>query len=162
MLDRVAAYLDAPVFAAGPVSGPGAVAAPFEHLKLLGTIDDAAMSRWHASATIFASPARYEPFGLSVLEAAQAGAALVLADIPSFRELWEGAAVFVAADDERGWAEALQTLLDDPDAAQRWGAAARARSRRYSVEAMVAGTLEVYRRALTGESARAPALCEVG
>ena len=39
--------------------------------------------------------ARYEPFGLAVLEAAQAGCALVLSDIPTFRELWDGAAMFV-------------------------------------------------------------------
>ncbi len=31
-------------------------------------------------------PARYEPFGLSVLEAALSGCALVLGDIPSLRE----------------------------------------------------------------------------
>ena len=41
--------------------------------------------------------ARYEPFGLAVLEAAQAGMRLVLSDIPSFRELWDGAATFVAS-----------------------------------------------------------------
>lgn len=33
--------------------------------------------------------------GLSVLEAAQAGCALVLGDIDSLRELWDGAATFV-------------------------------------------------------------------
>ncbi len=36
----------------------------------------------------------YEPFGLSVLEAALSGCALVLGDIPSLRENWDGAADF--------------------------------------------------------------------
>ena len=34
-------------------------------------------------------PARYEPFGLSILEAALSGCALVLGDLPSLRELWD-------------------------------------------------------------------------
>jgi glycogen(starch) synthase len=162
MLDRAAAHIDAPVFAAGPVAGPEGSAARFSHLSLLGTLDDETMAAWHASAAVFASAARYEPFGLAVLEAAQAGAALVLSDIPSFRELWDGAAVFVAADDERGWVEALRMLLDAGEGARRWGAAAQARARRYSAEAMVAGTLDAYQRARTRREARLPALCEAG
>ena len=38
---------------------------------------------WFARAGIYALPAVYEPFGLSVLEAALSGCALVLGDIPS-------------------------------------------------------------------------------
>ena len=49
-----------------------------------------------ARTAVFVSPALYEPFGLAVLEAAQAGCALVLSDIPTFRELWDGVALFVA------------------------------------------------------------------
>ena len=58
----------------------------------------------YARATVFVSLARYEPFGLAVLEAARAGCALVLSDIPTFRELWDGAAIFV--DPRRGRAAA--------------------------------------------------------
>ena len=36
-----------------------------------------------------------------MLEAASAGCPLILGDIPTFRELWDGAAVFVAPDDAR-------------------------------------------------------------
>jgi hypothetical protein len=48
-----------------------------------------------AEASIYALPARYEPFGLSVLEAALSGCALVLGDVPSLREVWGDAAVYV-------------------------------------------------------------------
>jgi glycosyltransferase involved in cell wall biosynthesis len=162
MLDRAAAHLEAPVFAAGPVAGPDGSAARFSHLNLLGTLDDETMAAWHASAAVFASAARYEPFGLAVLEAAQAGAALVLSDIASFRELWDGAAIFVAPDDERDWIEALRMLLDSAETAASWGAAAQARARRYSVETMVAGTLAAYQRAQTRRDVALPALCEAG
>jgi glycosyltransferase involved in cell wall biosynthesis len=156
MLDRAAGHLDVPVFAAGPIAGPDGGTAKFSHLSLLGTLDDAAMAGWHAGAAVFASAARYEPFGLAVLEAAQAGAALVLSDIPSFRELWDEASIFVDVDDERGWIRSLRMLLESADTAARWGAAARARAARYSTDRMVAGTLaaydHAYRRRRAGES----------
>ena len=49
-------------------------------------------------AAIYALPARYEPFGLSILEAALSGCALVIGDIPSLREIWADAALFVPSD----------------------------------------------------------------
>ncbi len=64
-------------------------------------------------AAIFAHPARYEPFGLAVLEAAMAGCALVLGDIPTLRELWDGAAVFVAPGRPDRLGEALAALAAD-------------------------------------------------
>ena len=41
-------------------------------------------------AGVFVVPALYEPFGLAALEAASGACPLVLADIPSLRELWMG------------------------------------------------------------------------
>jgi glycogen synthase len=55
---------------------------------------------WYARASIYALPARYEPFGLSALEAALSGCALILGDIPSLREVWLEAAPYVSPDDE--------------------------------------------------------------
>lgn len=152
MLDRTAARIDAPVFAAGACRGPNGATAGFAHLTLLGELGEEEMARRHAEAAVFASPARYEPFGLAVLEAAQAGAALVLSDIPSFRELWEDAALFVPPEDEAGWASALQGLLDAPPLRHRLAAAARERAREYSPERMVAGTLAVYHSLLATET----------
>ncbi|MEB3829625.1 glycosyltransferase [Phormidium sp. CCY1219] len=61
------------------------------------------LSHWYARAAIYAFPARYEPFGLSVLEAALSGCALVLGDIPRLREMWGDAAVFANPDVARRW-----------------------------------------------------------
>ncbi len=97
---------------------------------------------------MFASPALYEPFGLGVLEAAQSGMALVLSDIPTFRELWDGAALFVAPSEDDELLRALARLLDDPAMAARYGALARERARSYTVEAMVEGTAAVHRAVL--------------
>ena len=106
-------------------------------------------------AAIFVSPARYEPFGLAVLEAAAAGCALVLADIPTLREVWEGAAVFVDPDDAAGLRHAIEGLCAGPgrQALQR---AARARAARYSAARMADTYRDLYARlAASGEARRA-------
>ena len=139
-LDQAAAGLGAPVCAAGPVQGPNGAQASFQHLDLLGLLDQPGMAAAYAGATVYASLARYEPFGLAVLEAAQAGMALVLSDIPGFRELWNGAALFVGADDDAR--PALRQALDDP---APLAAAARRRAARYTADAMTHATLAVHR-----------------
>jgi glycosyltransferase involved in cell wall biosynthesis len=138
-LDRAAARLDIPVLAAGPTAGPNGTAVALPRLKRLGTLDEAAMRSWLARGPVFVSAARYEPFGLAVLEAAQAGCALVLSDIPTFRELWKGAALFVAPGDDDGFATAIRTLVADREQRARLRVAAGERARRYSLEAMASG-----------------------
>jgi len=141
-LDRAAMGLDAPVRAAGPTRGPNGAERRFDHLELLGTLDQPGMAAAYGAATVFASMALYEPFGLAVLEAAQAGMALVLSDLPGFRELWDGAALFVA--NPAALQPALRQALDHPEAL---AAAARERAGRYTVNAMTGGTLAVHRAA---------------
>jgi glycosyltransferase involved in cell wall biosynthesis len=148
VLDQAAAQLDAPVYAAGPTAGPHGVAARFANLQLLGVLASPRLAALYASIPLFAAPCRYEPFGLAVLEAAQAGMALVLSDIPTFRELWSGAAQFVDPGDPRGLALELRRLLDDVEECARLGAAARERAREYTADAMVEATLAVHRAVL--------------
>lgn len=149
LLDTVAALLPVPFRAAGPVSGPHGDAVAPAHLQLLGVIDEASLAAELAARPIFVSAAVFEPFGLAVLEAAAAGCPLVLADQPGFRELWEGAAVFVPEDEAAGYAQAVTTLLDDADLRDRLGDAARAHARRYTAAAMAEGMMALYRRALS-------------
>jgi glycosyltransferase involved in cell wall biosynthesis len=142
-LERAALGLGAPVLAAGPTQGPDGSEAQFSRLQLLGTLGPDALAAEYAGATVFASMARYEPFGLAVLEAAQAGMALVLSDTPGFRELWDDAAIFVAAEIELR--PALQRALAAPES---WAARAQARAGQYTLERMAAGTLAVHRGVL--------------
>jgi glycosyltransferase involved in cell wall biosynthesis len=147
-LDRAAARISAPVVAAGPLEAPHGGAAAFERLITPGPLPACEVARRLAARPVFVSSSIYEPFGLSVLEAAQAGCALVLSDIPSFRELWQGAADFAPARDDAAFAAAANGLLADPERRARQAGAARARARRYTVQAMVAGMLGVYHRVL--------------
>jgi glycosyltransferase involved in cell wall biosynthesis len=147
-LDRAAAALPVPVHAAGPTRDPqtGKAAGEFGNLSLLGNLPTAEMRRWLARAGIFVSPAIYEPFGLGVLEAAQAGCALVLCDNPTFRELWDGAAIFVPAREAEGFADAIGRLVDEPARRAELAAKARRRAARYELSAMSSTTLNLYSR----------------
>ena len=98
-----------------------------------------------ARAAIYALPARYEPFGLSVLEAALSGCALVLGDIPSLRENWDGAARFVDPDDRDALRAALAGLIEDAGLRGRLGAAARARGAEFSLERLGEAYAGLYR-----------------
>ena len=82
VLAAAAPGLDWPVHVAGPAD-----AAPAAGITWLGQLPHDVVRAKLQRASIFVSPAIYEPFGLSVLEAAAAGCALVLSDIPTFREL---------------------------------------------------------------------------
>lgn len=135
-LDRAAARLDAPVRSAGPRQGPNGAAATLPHIEDLGTLDKPGMVRAYAAAQVYCSMAAYEPFGLSVLEAAGAGMRLVLSDIPTFRELWDGVAVFVS---EEGLVEALGKALDAAADGE-----VQVRAGRYTLEKMIDGTLAVH------------------
>ena len=144
LLDRAAAQLDVPFDAAGQVTGPQGQHAALAHLTLLGQIDAVALGRCLAARPVFVSAAAFEPFGLSVLEAANAGCALVLSDIASFRELWDGAALFVPGDDPAAYVRAIATLLADPGLRLRLGDAARSHAARYTPAAMADGMLAIF------------------
>jgi glycogen(starch) synthase len=136
-LDSAAAGVSWPIFAAGD----GGTA---QHLRQLGKLPAPELRSWLARASIFALPARYEPFGLAILEAAFSGCALVLGDIPSLRENWDGAAVFVCPNDPAGFADALRGLIDSPDECSRLQNEARIRARNFSIERMANSYLELY------------------
>lgn len=153
-LDRAAARLGIPMLAAGPVRGPNGAEVSLPNLRLLGSLDGASLRGWLARGPIFVSTARYEPFGLAVLEAAQAGCELVLSDIPSFRELWDGAALFVAPGDDVGIAEAIARLSRSQEQRSCMRVAAQRRAGSYTAQAMAEGMAAIHARLLAGDAAR--------
>ncbi|WP_158742435.1 glycosyltransferase family 4 protein [Acidisphaera sp. L21] len=143
-LDMAATLLDLPILAIGPVIGPQGQTITFKKLHGVGTKSAADMGKTLIRTRIFVSAARYEPFGLAVLEAAQAGCALVLSDIATFRELWDGAAIFVSPGDAAGFAKTLSTLLNNCKEVERLSALARMRAERYDLESWIGATRELH------------------
>ena len=147
-LDQAAATIGVPVHAAGPLQGPHGERVAFDHLNSLGNLDEPSMSRWLSARPVYASPALYEPCGLSVLEAAGAGCSLILADIPTFRELWEEIAIFVDPNDPAAFAQACNDLVCDDFERAVIGRAAMERAEYFTPDAMAAQMATLYRALL--------------
>jgi len=113
LLEGIASNLSWLVYAAGESCGPSGGYQQLERVHYLGSLSDEQLAAILATAPIYASPALYEPFGLTVLEAALSGCALVLSDIPSFRENWTGAAILIPPRDVSAWRDALQGFIDN-------------------------------------------------
>jgi glycosyltransferase involved in cell wall biosynthesis len=152
-LDRAAASLPFKVCAAGPVLGPNGAAVHLHNLDWLGVLESEALRNAMARSAVFVSPALYEPFGLAVLEAAQAGCALILSDIPTFRELWDGAALFVDPSDFGAIPDGLSKLTADAALRTQLGAAAQHRASQYTLDKS-ADSLAALMRSLLAEPQR--------
>lgn len=135
-LDAAAARLHVPVIAAGPTHGPNGETLQPKAIRAIGPRSSAEVAALLALEPIFVSPALYEPFGLAVLEAAQARCPLVLSDIATFRELWHGAALFVPVRDSAAIARAITDLAGDPGLRRMLALAASRRARSYSADLM--------------------------
>ena len=133
-----------------PDGGRANVPAP---LQPLGFLDRRELDRWLRRSAVYVSTAKYDPFGLLPLQAALSGCALLLSDIPSYRELWDGAACFFRPNDAADLRRQWQMLLED---SQRLGglqsAAYRRASTRYTADAMARAYRGVYTR-LSGRAA---------
>jgi glycosyltransferase involved in cell wall biosynthesis len=142
-----------PVYVAGEIGHDAACTA----VQRLGRLSADALRQWMQRASIYVLPARYEPFGLSVLEAAQAGCALVLGDLASLREIWADAAVYVPPDDRAALEAALRALIVDEDRRCYMAERAMRRARRYGLEQMTAAYDAAYRALCpTRTQSRAP------
>jgi len=98
-----------------------------------------------ARAAIYAATSRYEPFGLAPVEAAMSRCAIVASDIPPFRELWNGAALFFRNDDAAGLKEAVAQLVNDRELRQKYANLAYNHAReRFNSERMVDDYLNFY------------------
>lgn len=168
-LEHIAPDLSWPVYVAGepefgedhssdnPVVRLKASEGRRNQVQPLGFLSGSELLSWFERAAIYVSPARYEPFGLSILEAALAGCALVLGDLPSLRELWDGAAVFVPPNEPEALADALKELISS--AAWRAALASQARrlATRYTPEIMAASYFETYQQILRTRELQASA-----
>jgi glycogen(starch) synthase len=145
-LEAVAPGLPWPVRVAGACQHPDGGTVLPRAVHCLGEITRDALAAELAGAAIYALPARYEPFGLSVLEAALSGCALVLGDIASLRETWGDAAVYVPPEDHDALRAALLRLM--ADAAQRslLAQAARARAQGFTAARQADACLRAYAR----------------
>jgi glycosyltransferase involved in cell wall biosynthesis len=146
-LGSAAAAMAWPLVVAGPTTGPAGQFVSMDGVRQIGEASNAKVRSLMTGAGIFVSPSLYEPFGLAALEAARSGTPLVLSDIPTYRELWHGAALFADAHRPDAFSDAVNLFAADEELRMDMGAKALARSRRFTPEAQAAAVLRVYEAA---------------
>lgn len=152
-LAGVAGRLPWPVYLAGEDRHPDGGTVRFRGVQMLGRLAPDRLAVWMGRASLFVLPARYEPFGLSALEAALAGCALILGDIPSLREVWGNAAVFVPPEDHGALEKALHALIVDEPLRRRYAAKAHRRALILTPERTAQAYLDLYEKLLPEQSA---------
>jgi glycosyltransferase involved in cell wall biosynthesis len=148
VLEKVAGALPWPICVAGEELHPNGSKPAWNTLQCLGLLAIDELIPWYSRAAIYVLPARYEPFGLSALEAGLADCALVLGDIPSLREIWGKAAVFVPPDDPEALRYSLIDLMMNWRRLISMGVRARNRAQELTPLRMAASYLAAYGRVL--------------
>lgn len=117
-------------------------------VHLLGRVPD--VTAWLRRADVLVHPARWEGFGLALLEAMLAAKPVVATNVSSIPEIVTAGetGLLVAPDDPAALAAAVNRVLGDPGDYGEQGLA-RARAE-FSVERMTSRTLGIYETALGG------------
>jgi glycosyltransferase involved in cell wall biosynthesis len=119
-------------------------------VHLAGWRDD--VSAAHSAMDVFALPSRWEGLPYSLLEAMAAGVPSVASDVNGSRDILAGeppCGLLVPREDPIALAKALNDVLADADLAERLCALGQRRvAQGFTLDAMIDGTLAVYREAL--------------
>ncbi len=118
-------------------------------VQMLGRLQQEALLRIFAESAVYICPSRYEPFGLTAVEAALSGCAIVANDIQSLREVWGDAAIYFTRDDAAALSGVLRSLADNRTWLELAAEKAHARAQeRFSREGMARKYLGVYQQLL--------------
>jgi alpha-1,3-rhamnosyl/mannosyltransferase len=128
-----------------PPSAQSLVAAG--ELRLTGYVDASVLPYLYGGARLLAYPSIYEGFGLPPLEAMACGVPVIASNLSSLPEVVGDAGLLVDPADERAIAEAMRTLLEDPERASALARAGLERARGFSWRRCAEETLAVYRQA---------------
>jgi len=119
-------------------------------VKDLGYVTDEELKSLYENAGCFVFPSFYEGFGLPPLEALSLGCPVVVGNVASMPEIFEGMALFCDPHDPRDIAEKIRKALDTcGDSASRMAVSKRAARYKWSICAQK--TWKVLRAAARGE-----------
>ena len=118
--------------------------------RILGYVSDAVLAELYRRCAVICYPSLGEGFGLPVLEAMAAGAAVVTSDVSSLPEVGGDAVAYCSPREVGSIAAALERLLASPDERARLGERARARAAGFSWDAFAEAVVAAVSRRPAG------------
>lgn len=150
LIEEIAPFVKWPIYIAGQCEYYQS--SHSSNVHFLGEQSVEQISNYLARASIYALPAKYEPFGLSVLEAAMNKCALVLGDIPSLNENWNKAAIFINPHRPENAIQEINKLILDSRKRERFAYLAHERSENFNLHQMATSYLHEYYKLLRKKS----------
>lgn len=115
---------------------------PPENVTFTGWIED--IRGAFGAGDVYLFPTKAENQGIAVLEAMACGKAVVLSDIPVFREYYEDGHDCLICEGEAEFEAALSRLAEDPDLRERLGENARETAREHGLDRVGRRLVETY------------------
>ena len=139
-----------------PIRADVKVATDRASVAIRGPQTEAQLRALYSRASMYAATARYEPLGMSALEAAFSRCAIVANDIPAFREIWGDAVLYFHTNDSASLAESIRRLNADRSMCRAYAELAYTRAReRFTAKRMIDEYLQLYRSLVSVGSAAA-------
>jgi glycogen(starch) synthase len=121
-----------------------------EGVLLTGPQSESQLRSLYSRAAMYVSASRYEPSGMTILEAALSRCALILNDIPALREIWGPAAVYFRTNDADSLSEAVRIMNSDVQLRRDFANRAFNRAREcYNAHRMAGNYAQLYRNLVT-------------
>jgi glycosyltransferase involved in cell wall biosynthesis len=130
---------------------PELAGTPQRSVTVRTTVTRADIMAAYRAATVVIVPSRWpEPLGLVAVEAMAAGKPVIASDVGGLRDIVQShqTGLLVPPGDADALAEAMDRLLEDPDARSRMGRLGKKRAARYAPAAVIPAVMHAYERAL--------------
>jgi O-antigen biosynthesis alpha-1,2-mannosyltransferase len=121
-----------------------------DRIVILGYIPPEELGAWYARAQVFAFPSLDEGFGMPVLEAMAAGAAVLTSSRSAMPEVAGDAAMLIDPEDLESLIEGLRRMTDDADLRADLAQRGFERAGQFTWEKAVNETWDVYKAVLDG------------
>ncbi len=150
LLSEIASQLAWPVYIAGSHESPftGEATLP-DNVQYLGQLSQQELQSYMNRASLFVMPAKYEPFGLAILEAAKSGCTLALGNIATINEIWGDAAHYFNPNDREQAVEVLQELIKGEGLREKLSAKSSIRAQEFTSEKMAEEYISLYKGLIT-------------
>jgi glycosyltransferase involved in cell wall biosynthesis len=121
-------------------------------VELRGYVSDAERQALYARASMLVLPSLEEGFGMTAVEAMQAGLPVVASTAGALPEVIGNAGIVLDPGDTSGFAAAIERLLDDGEERGRLVTAGYEQAKRFSWDASAATLLAAYRQAVANRN----------